>query len=391
MKKTLKKLLCTVMALMMLLSVMGVQSLAAPSIGLPTATDVEVVLKRDVSLKSIGVFYDELRALYEEMSEDFGFDGMSFDDFLDSYAGGLMSYQLQDEVEKYIVTLSNGKTLEVPSEGCLEYNAFYDIFVWTTVTYNDYKEALDNDKKKINVDVEVSVSSEYGGGAFDKTANFEKSFKLVNCYVKSIKAVSGLPETCYVMDDYLQLEGAKFKITYADGKTKTAKVKTVFGDGVCDVSYTLDGEKFSYYFEDDETVCYTFIDGTVNAPIKMKNGDPFKKIKITDYTLDGAEVTSVSYDITWKNGTKKSYTNEVALGGEEIYATPEYIDGFCVYVYCTEPFGEEPEEGYDYITVAVGDHEDFVKYESVSGGSFLEKFVKALTDIIAKIMELFSK
>ncbi len=379
------------MALMMLLSVMGIQSLAAPSLGLPTATDVEVVLKRDVSLKSIGVFYDEVRALYEEMSKDFGDDYMSFDEFIEGYAGSIMCYQLEDEVEKYVVTLSNGKTLEVPSDGYLEYNAFYDVFIWATVTYNDYKEALDKNKKKINVDVEVSVSSEYGDGMFDKTANFDKTFKLVNCHVKSIKAVSGLPEVCYSLDDYLQLEGAKFKITYADGKSKTATVKTVFGDGFCDVTYTLDGEDFSYYFSDDDTVCYTFIDATFKASVKMKNGDPFKKIKITDYTLDGAEIISISYDITWKDGTKKSYTSEVALGGEEIYATPEYIDGFCVYVYCAEPLEEVAEEGYDYITVSIGDHGDFVKYESVSGGSFLEKFVKALADIIAKIMELFSK
>ncbi len=385
MKNTLRKLLCTVMAIVMLLSVTGLQSLAAPSLTLPTVTDVEIITDEAVSLKDIGNYYEEIKTMFNNFGND-----LSFDDFINF---GMFGYSLYDMDISYKATLSNGKTITFgpDSNGYASYNALVDVYVDGKITYSDYTEAAKSGSDTVKITVDATVSYSYIDYPSGNSATFVKEISAVDCHIKSFKAISPLPEYCYWSDGYMQLDGAKFEIIYADGTAKTAAVEQSVDQKYGTVEYTLDGKELTYSYNDETSVTYYLMDESFSTPMEYKDGDIFKSIKITDYTIgEKSDFTDVSYEITWDDGSKKSYTGTLPSDLYYYYIILERVDGFYVYADLLAPDDVPTQTDCNYLTVYVGEVSDCVEVENSNSGNFLSRIVDFIKNIIMKILAIFN-
>lgn len=386
MKKTLKKITSLALVLIMLITLTSVQAFATfDFLRAPTITSVEFSENSygAVSLKELNQYYDDLEELIRELEAQFGdIDGLLEENsYLGNMYAELYNFDLgySNLKYEYIVSLSNGKKVTVPAfDGYAEVNAFVDVYVDVYVTQEDYLEAVEKGADKVKLTVKGQI---YSNALQDFTEDgdytSQTELALVPEVVKSITPVSGVPSTLYSDADYIELDGAKFKIVYADGETKVAQVKQNISikDSYyyTDVTYELDGNELyvvDYYGEEEDAqLRFSYLDEEYVKNIKYVD-NPFKSVEITNCDFDYEKgLTSISYNIKWKNGKSEDYTKEfTGTKTVNFYGVIDCIDGYYVELlpYDNSTLMDETaqEELKMYICVSIGDNvSDCVEYE----------------------------
>ncbi len=352
MKKTMKKLTAVVLTVLMLFSALSVTSFAAglDFLKAPTVTKVTLSEKsyKSVSLKEMKAYYKDIEETIEKIEEQYGY---KLEDLIKEYpsVGNMLSSLYNFDLGnsgfyyEYDVTLSNGKTYTVPAdEGMIEVNAFVEVYVEAGVSKDEYLKAKDKGAKSIKLDYSAQVySNVLQDYTEDGDYSAQEKIKVVSSVVKSISPVSGFPTKIYEYADFIDLDGAKFKIKYSDGTEKTAKVvqKVEQENGVYtgDVTYELDGKPLyameDYYDADSMGVRVYFLDAEYGKKLPEAKC-PFKSVKIKDCVYDFEKgFQSITYTITRNNGKSKTYTKEI--NGEmslSVMGKIDVIDGYFVYV-----------------------------------------------------------
>ena len=310
--KKIKQTISIILAILMLITAVPMQSFAAFDFFYITIDELEYAGEvSPISYKSV---------VSQKTSED---DEYAF--FYDN--------------PNYDITLSDGKAFE-NKWGIVNYKSIRSISFIERINIDDCIKAYEQGKKTVNVEVEAFI--QYANNKYNaQTFTLERS--LVKEIVKNITFVDTLPEI--KEDDYninFNFVGKKFEIEYADGTKKVAAVEET------DVDFLLDGESISisnddkYYYDGatGEKVYYTgitveFIDAItiINKQVHTCN---YSSIELLDYSFnDDAKLVSVSYRLTYKDGNVIQKTcafdedSEVDTYG---YTTVDTIDGYDVKV-----------------------------------------------------------
>ncbi len=349
MNKHVKKIFALAMTVIMLCSALSIQSFAAfDFLKAPTITDVTLSENsfKSVSVKEMTAYYKEVDEAIEELEKQFGSidellgEGSYFNEYIESIYNFDLGYSNLDY--EFVVTLSNGKTFTVSSDDMYSYdiNSMYSFEIEAYVTKDEYLKAKNKGAKNVNVTVKGQIFSNILED-YTKDGDFTTDFKMktVSSVVKSITPVSGVPSKLYEDADYVELSGAKFKISYADGTTKTAKVKQkneIKGElGIAMTSYELDGnELLVWEYEDDngkDILGFSYLDAEYTKKVSYTKS-LFKSIKINkcDYDFEKG-LSSITYTLTRTNGESKKYTKEFTdENAINFYRVIDFVDGYYI-------------------------------------------------------------
>ena len=278
--KKIKQTISIILAILMLLTAVPMQSFAAFDFFYPTVDKIEYA--KDVKPLS----YKEIIAQSKE--SDDGYVYKSFD-------------------TGYNVYFSDGKKFENVNYSIIGHKGVEAIVLTEVINVAECTEAINQGKTTVNVDVNVSVAYR-GRPTVYKTFTLEKP--IVKEFVKNITFVDTLPEI--KEDDYninFNFVGKKFEIEYADGTKKVAAVEETEFD------FLLDGESISiynrdsYYYDDvtGEKIYYTgitveFMDEKIIID-KQEHICNYSSIEISDYSFNNeGKLASVTYRLTHKDG-----------------------------------------------------------------------------------------
>ena len=299
--KKLRRILATTFAILMLMSIVPLQSFAAFSLINP---EIESVAFDD----GVMISMKEIEKLHDDLNEDI----IVLQNDRDPYDSMPSSGFYYDNL---IVSFSNGKTVEldrlfdeIPSTTSYSGPKFY-------VSYSDCKKAIENGDDTVPVNVELTIRFEKGK---DKRFEGEVECKIVESYIKSIRPACEFEPFHHKMYYWDYFEGKEMIIEYADGTTKTAPIIqgeyiAWFGplslDGrplVAESEYT-DGE---FPEEMGSSVEFVYCDASVEVPVEVLDC-PYRRIDLIDYTVEKNNVlTSITYKITKTNGETEIRTKE---------------------------------------------------------------------------------
>lgn len=391
-----KKFIAVVITVIMLMSLCGMQSFAF-TIKLPTVTEVSVVDASPVSMKELDRQKAERDELLESYMEEFGVTQEELDEYLQELMGSNVGklfnrFYITNAVLE--LTLSDGSVVECDLEdGVYDIDDYTWISVDAYVTYDEYTAAKEEDRDTAEVIVECSVVSIISG--ISKDSEFTLEAEVVDCFIKDFTPVSALDYSLYEYSDTLDLEGKKFRVTYADGskKTLTAKYDSTVGN------YVLGDEKIWVWFDSDDednfTVELHYMDEIYEHSVNFDEVSPYESIEITDYVFSETDgLTSISYVITDTKGNEKSFTVDTTPALVEGTLYPEWYNiavfDSCFVALCGE-------EAYDYDSGEITGYEIYLSmgelysesvildYDGEDSRTLLEK----IEDIIAIILSFF--
>ncbi len=423
MKKTLKKSLSLILAIMLVFASVPLGAFAASG---STASKIQNVTFSQgsyqyVSMKSLDANVEYEKAEYESDWEILG-DEWSWSDMytFEEYMERFGSYSLWqagiDEKYEFEITLTNGrKKLLNFADDTVWISPVVWVRVNPAITYADYLDAKENGKDEIRVIFELDIYNTLKQTFldYDEGMVFEDSLQIVPCFVESITPVSAVPDSFYDFVDTPDISGIEFKIKYGDGTEKTATAEkkiTDYGSGITDDEFYLDGTNIYSYipYESAEAgkpvLCVEYIDAVYEKEITYKES-PFEKIEITDCDLHPVKgLESISYKITWKNGDSKEYkerfydiTDWYDYGGRV-----ETVEGGDVYIYPNGyvDLGFEEEEGKSYVVITLADCVDYAVFDFEMAepplyGGYLAAIIHAVAATIMmrfeKIFSMFTK
>lgn len=382
MKKTMKKLLSLTLCVVMLMSVMGIQSFAALDY-LFTKPEVQSVALSEkstqvFSVKELKEYYDtvdEVIAYYNEVYEE----NYTIETLPDDLRDWILNYYLSDSMMPYEldVTFTDGKTVTVDSYDEEELGNNYYVSADGWITYDDYLDAVKNNKNTVKLTYTVEVYSLSAFSDYDKEYTFDSKVDLVDCFVKKLTPVSGVPSKICEDADYIDLNGAKFTIVYADGTKKTATVTT--GDEIDE--FILDGNNI-YAYEDESVIYIHYQDETYEKKISYK-AFPFEKIEFVNYEYTDKDIT-VEYKVTRTNGKVYEYTKTLPI--EVVLSDAlDGIEGFYVTLTTYNDSYEEQEDEALKFYICIGELYSNgleVEIELPEELKFFEKIVEKIQEII---------
>lgn len=290
--KKFKQIFSLILAILMLVTAVPLQSFAAFDFFYPTVDKIEYA--KDVKPLS----YKEIFALSKESDDGYVYN--SFD-------------------TGYNVYFSDGKKFENVNYSIIGHKGVEAIVLTEVINVAECTEAINQGKTTVNVDVNVSVAYR-GRPTVYKTFTLERP--IVKEFVKNITFVDTLPEI--KEDDYninFNFVGKKFEIEYADGTKKVAAVEETEFD------FLLDGESISiynrdsYYYDDvtGEKIYYTgitveFMDEKIIID-KQEHICNYSSIEISDYSFNNeGKLASITYRLTHKDGNVIEKTNTIDEG-----------------------------------------------------------------------------
>lgn len=290
--KKFKQIFSLILAILMLITAVPMQSFAVLDFFYPTVDKIEYA--KDVKPLS----YKEIIA-QSKVSDD-GYVYNSFD-------------------TGYNVYFSDGKKFENVNYSFIGHKGVEAIVLTEVIDVAECTEAINQGKTTVNVDVNVSVAYR-GRPTVYKTFTLERP--IIKEFVKNITFVDTLPEI--KEDDYninFNFVGKKFEIEYADGTKKVAAVEETEFD------FLLDGESISiynrdsYYYDDvtGEKIYYTgitveFMDEKIIIN-KQEHICNYSSIEISDYSFNNeGKLASVTYRLTHKDGNVIEKTNTIDEG-----------------------------------------------------------------------------
>lgn len=414
MKKTGRKIIVFVLTVIMLCSALSVQSFAVLDfLKAPTITSVKLSENsfKSVSVKEMTAYYKEVDEVINELEKQFGdIDELIAEDKeFAEYFKELYNFDLgmSNLAYEFVITLSDGKTYTAAADELfVDINALYSVEFYAYVSRDEYLKAKNKGAKKVNVTVEGNIYSNLTED-YVKEGEYTKNLKInaVKSIVKSITAVSGVPNKDYDDSDYIDLQNAKFRIEYSDGTTKTAKVKQeiIMKDGMYfpEVKQTLDGNPvyaWSYGEKKNDVKLYvSYLDAECSKKITTEK-TAVKSVKINkcDYDMEKG-LQSITYTINWKNGEKDKFTKTFE-GDKQVnfYGVVDCVDGYYVYLspYSNEDDLSEETEIKLSIYVCVGEiSSEPVEYEvpyadSIGLGIKIAEKLTEIVDFITNLIEI---
>lgn len=396
-----KKFIAVVITVIMLMSVCGMQSFAF-TIKLPTVTEVSVVDASPVSMKELDRQKAERDELIERYMEEFGVTQEELDEYLQELMGSNVGklfnrFHITNAVLE--LTLSDGSVVECDLEdGVYDIDDYTWISVNAYVTYDEYTAAKEEDRDTVEVIVECSVTSIISG--ISKDSEFTLESEVVDCFIKDFTPVSALDYSLYEYSDTLDLEGKKFRVTYADGSKKTLTAKY---DSTLE-SYVLGDEEIWVWFDSDDednfTVELHYMDEIYEHSVTFDEASPYESIEITDYVFSETDgLTSISYVITDTKGNEKSFTVDTTAGLYNGSLYPEWhnaavYDSYYIAVLGDVAYGYDEEEAVNYeVYISMGDLESesiFLDYYEDEPMTFLEKIEEIIASILAVFFNILS-
>lgn len=344
--KKLRRILATTLAILMLMSIVPLQSFAALSLINPEIKSVKFDEGVMISMKEIEKLHDDLNEDIIVLQND--------RDPYDSMPSSGFYY------DNLIVSFSNGKTVEldrlfdeIPSTTSYSGPKFY-------VSYSDCKKAIENGDDTVPVNVELTIRFERGK---DKRFEGEVECKIVESYIKSIRPACEFEPFHHKMYYWDYFEGKEMIIEYADGTTKTAPIiqgeyTGWFGplslDGrplVAESEYT-DGE---FPEEMGSSVEFVYCDASVEVPVEVIDC-PYRRIDLIDYTVEKNNVlTSITYKITKTNGETEIRTKECNITAFTDEVTIDKVGVYRVDVELYIDMASFKENAVAYIHLSLGD------------------------------------
>lgn len=290
--KKFKQIFSLILAILMLVTAVPLQSFAAFDFFYPTVDKIEYA--KDVKPLS----YKEIIAQSKESDDGYVYN------FFDT---------------GYNVYFSDGKKFENVNYSFIRHKGVEAIVLPEVINVAECTEAINQGKTTVNVDVNVSVAYR-GRPTVYKTFTLERP--IIKEFVKNITFVDTLPEI--KEDDYninFNFVGKKFEIEYADGTKKVAAVEETEFD------FLLDGESISiynrdsYYYDDvtGEKIYYTgitveFMDEKIIID-KQEHICNYSSIEISDYSFNNeGKLASITYRLTHKDGNVIEKTNTIDEG-----------------------------------------------------------------------------
>ncbi len=402
-----KKFLCVTLTVFMLMSIFLVPSFAAER--QPTIEKVEIIDSYPISKAELAKME---YPTYPEYSDA--------DDRINMY------YSYFEYLFK--ITLSDGTSVEFNSyfddEKIYEIDEDTKLYVTAYMLEGELAAALsDNDETvPVYVDCLTYQSSLEGIINFDKIESYRTGYvaelekPIVEKYVVSFEPVEEIGAV-YEDSYYYDITNAEFNVEYYDGTKGKYKAENI-GISIDKSEFELNGDQIfsdvdSPYFgqdgeiiEDKAEVQIDYLDCYYKKVVGIKE-NPFESIKLTDYELEeGVGVTSVSFDITKKNGTTKSYTVDTKPFIDEEWE--KYlpsgdilgVDGYYVYL-STDVYGtlEESELvivvnlGYEVYDDLFVEAPEWLASETLGNGSsmsFLARLIAAITNFFRMIISFFS-
>ena len=307
--KKMKKTISFILAVIMLLSAVPLQSLALFENLNPTVVKVE--------------FADDLPISNQDVQNS------SYDLIDKTLITGLGIGEMYD----YKVYLSNGKVLEV-KDGYYEekrplINRIRYCSVVLMVNPMECADAIAQGKETVNTEVMVMLAVK-NDTIVPFTAELEKA--IIPEVVKDVRLLDSMPE---IGDDYdltHYFEGKSFEVEYSDGEKKvyTLEKRAVeygneffLGDDIAYIWSDIEGYTDEVTGESGctEKIIIEYIDASA-AFYEKKFPCPYEKIEILDYTVGDCGVTGVTYMVTYKNGK--------TVGGTKTFDTIKESDGSVV-------------------------------------------------------------
>lgn len=312
MKKT-KKIISLILAVLMMLSVVPIQGLAADE---PILEKIEIADTAPISYSDI-----ESRGGADYM-------GMDTDRLYDISGWYPYGYKLYFSDGQVLNTLDNKYGEELEPYGLTGY------YVETLFSRKVCLEAIEKGYPTVKVTVKVNL---YKVSGEEEIKEFELDRTITKSIVKSVNLIGDMP---VYFDDYSfreSLYGRDFEVEFYDGKKEI-----ITFDGYLGYDYV-----YPLYHEErqeidgatGETVFYRdlefhFIDDEYRAATERIDC-PFEKIEIINYKFDRqADLSSVKYKVTYKDGRtaekKESFDVTVDITSARTIGT---VEGYPIYAF----------------------------------------------------------
>lgn len=309
-------------------------------------------------------------------------------------------YDVCEEKQIYKLYFSNGRTVVVDNYEALGADTLSGVLYASVVTYADREEcakAIAEGKNTVNVTVSVVV---YYLNGNSRIYRFETEREIVKEFVTSVEFIDSMPESYDEENPEAAFVGKKFAIEYGDGSREILALEDKGEDG-----YYLGKEYISMWYGQDsyidsiagETVYFkgielSYIDETIILD-KTLIPCPYSSFDITDYELNGkGGVTSATYKLTYKDGRviEKTCSFDEPIGNDN-FVVIDTVDGYDItfgtYFWTTEYYGIQSWIGCDIWGLCVeieGDMVDLCDCRCHKDG-FLNDIINNLLRVIWNI------
>ena len=375
--KKIKQTISIILAILMLITAVPMQSFAAFDFFYITIDELEYAGEvSPISYKSV---------VSQKTSED---DEYAF--FYDN--------------PNYDITLSDGKVLE-NKWGIVNYKSIRSISFIERINIDDCIKAYEQGKKTVNVEVEAFI--QYANNKYNaQTFTLERS--LVKEIVKNITFVDTLPEVTentYYNANF-DFVGKKFQIEYADGTKKTATVEET------EYSFLLDGKDISViygdnYYIDDATqkkVYYTgytveFVDAVTILDKKIHECN-YSALEMLDYSFnDDGKLTSIKYRLTHNDGSKIEKTCSFDPLGADEKIVIDTVDGYDIVADLYVSPGFFRQNSFSFVSISYGidswelrDSDTVLDYAEICDcRCHRSGIIYIFNQIVFKLQEIFGK
>ncbi len=313
MKKKMKKTLSLILAVVMLMSAVPMQSFALFDWFLPKVVKIEIADDVPISNKQV-----------QSMQPYYGVD--------DVYVYGLGgSYR-----HSYKLHLSNGRSFEVDNYDLLGTDLLSGVLFTSVSMFVDRDEcakAIADGKSTVNVDLRATL---YYVDDTIRTFNFEAEKEIIDEIVKDVSFIDTMPDSYDEYNPTASFIGKKFEVEYADGSKETLAIEDKGNNG-----YYLGAESISLWYGEDkyidettgETVYYKglefyYVDTTVVMEREYLPC-PYSSLEILDYSLNGkGGITELTYKLAYKDGRilEKTCSFDKPITYED-YVVIDNVDG----------------------------------------------------------------
>lgn len=313
--KKFRKTLSLILAVVMIISAVPLQSLALFDILFLKVEKVEIT--SDIPLS------------YKEISN-----------YLDGDYTGIQMFDGSYEYT-YKIYFTNGLvvdgTADSIDEPALRDYGIDSVYTHAYIAPSECKKAIEEGKSTVNVYFDICVTGKRG---YNRYLEAKSELKIVNEIVKSVSLVGGMPESYDEDNIYDQLLGREIEIEYGDGRTETQVIN------IKDGYYCLGDESIGLYYgagtyRDEVTGENVYLYGLhiyyVDSHSVIADKAipcPYKKVEIIDSKFDGKGLlTSVTYKLTYENGDTFEKTCILEKGFDTWdYGVIDTVDGNDVYV-----------------------------------------------------------
>ncbi len=210
-------------------------------------------------------------------------------------------YDICHHLNDYEITLEFTDGTSITIDEDVYSTESYDITVWAEVDMREATAAFETGATTVPVDVYAYIENDYKDYTSD---TFTVDFDIAECYFREIEYISGLPDEISEFEDHLDLDGYKFKVTYADGTEKTVVLEDDEEYG-----YNIDGKYvISELDVENKKVKFFCFDAECSGEANIIDY-PFYSLSITSYThnLETGALESIEFEVYMDDDSTKTY------------------------------------------------------------------------------------